>query len=105
MCLKKEIIVFLQDMNELVKILNDTLKDKNGKYSRRSLTMFSSHVLGCLLGTFIVLSDLFLTKEINAYAWLVVGALFANGTGAALIISKDKKFENISTEQEIQHQE
>lgn len=88
-------------MKELNKILNDTLKDRNGKYSRRSLTMFSSHVLGCVLGTFIVLSDLFLTSEINEYAWLVVGALFANGTGQALIISKDKKFESQNIEQEI----
>lgn len=82
---------------EIIKIFNDTLKDRNGKYSRRSLTMFTSFFLGCICGIFIVVSDLFLPREINPYAWLVVGSLLAAGTGQAILIEKEKQRHDTST--------
>ena len=73
-------------------ILIETLKTNN-KWSSRKLTMFVSFSLGCILGSYVVFSDYFLTKEINSYAIIVVGYLFGMATGQALIISKDKKVE------------
>ncbi len=87
-------------MKEIQKVLNDTLKDRNGKYSRRSLTMFVSFSIGCLCGIYIVVSDLFLPREINSYAWLVVGSLLAAGTGQAILIEKEKQRQNTSTNNE-----
>lgn len=80
-------------MTTIEKIFNDTLKDKNGKFSRRSLTMFVSFALACPLSVYIVISDLFLSREINSYAWLVVGTLLANGTGQAFLIEREKQRE------------
>lgn len=66
----------------MLTILNDTLKSPNGKWSRKSLTMFVSFKVAILLGFYIVISDYILDKEINRYAvdvfqafMLLVGAL------------------------------
>ena len=59
------------------KIINDTLKSPNGKWSRKSLTMLVSFLVTILLGIKIVF-----TKEVNTSAidvfqgfLLLVGAL------------------------------
>lgn len=65
-----------------MKIFDDTLKN-NGKWSRKSLTMFVSFIMACCTGIYIVASDYILIgKEINRYAsdvfngfMVLVGAL------------------------------
>lgn len=39
------------------KIINDTLKSPNGKWSRKSLTMFVSFVVSIVLGGYIVMCN------------------------------------------------
>ena len=48
-------------------IINDTLKS-NGKWSRKSLTMFVSMCASVLIGGYIVVSDYIIQKAINPYA-------------------------------------
>jgi hypothetical protein len=55
-------------MLRLEKLINDTLKSPSGKWSRKSLTMFVSFIISIQLGTYIVVSDYVLEKEINRYA-------------------------------------
>ena len=43
------------------KLINDTLKSPNGKWSRKSLTMFVSFVASLILGGYIVVSN-YITK-------------------------------------------
>lgn len=47
------------------KIINDTLKEPEGKWSRKSLTMFVSFVMSIILGTIIVISHFFTDTEIG----------------------------------------
>jgi uncharacterized membrane protein len=51
-----------------MKIIDDTLKSPNGKWSRKSLTSFFAFWIGLALGAFIVISDYFLKEEVNRYA-------------------------------------
>jgi len=59
------------------KIINDTLKSPNGKWSRKSLTMFASFLVTILLGTKIVFSKEVNTSAIDVFQGflLLVGAL------------------------------
>ena len=54
-------------MSLLKEIACDTLKS-NGKWSRKSLTIFTTYVFILILGSFIVISDKVLEKEVNRYA-------------------------------------
>ena len=72
-----------------MKIINDTLKN-NGKWSRKSLTAFVFSFLGVLVGLYIVLSDWFLTKEVNRYAIDVCFAFLALGGGTLALTVIDK---------------
>lgn len=56
------------------KLIDDTLKT-NGKWSRKSLTIFATFVFVLMLGTFIVVSDKILEKEVNRYAISVFDSL------------------------------
>lgn len=63
-------------------LIKDTLKNPQGKWSRKSLTMFASFAFSILLGTYIVVSDKILDEEVNRYAievfdsfMILVGAL------------------------------
>jgi hypothetical protein len=56
------------------KLINDTLKEK-GKYSRKSLTVLVTFLFILALGTFIVISDKILEKEVNRYAIDVFNSL------------------------------
>lgn len=49
------------------KILEDTLKSPNGKWSRKSLTLFISFMLSIVLGSYIVIAPHFYVV-INQYA-------------------------------------
>lgn len=61
-------------MKWLSKIVDDTLKS-NGKWSRKSLTIFVTFLSVIILGTFIVISDKILEKEVNRYAIDVFNSL------------------------------
>jgi di/tricarboxylate transporter len=56
------------------KLINETLKEK-GKYSRKSLTVLVTFLFILALGTFIVISDKILEKEVNRYAIDVFNSL------------------------------
>lgn len=43
-------------MNTIRKIINDTLKSPEGKWSRKNLTMFTSFVVAIIIGFFIVVN-------------------------------------------------
>lgn len=79
-------------MELITKIINDTLKSPNGKFSRKSLTILSSWILAGLCGIFIIISDFFLSKEINQYAISVFYGflMMAGGTTAATVYEKLK---------------
>ena len=75
------------------KIISDTLKGPDGKYSRKSLTILACLIMSFLVGSFIVLSDYFLTKEINQYAILVFYGFLGVG-GGTLGLTVIDKFKN-----------
>ncbi len=63
-----------------MKIINDTLKSPNGKWSRKSLTLFVSFVITIVIGTHIVLAPSFgiivndyTIKVFDGFMFLVVG--------------------------------
>jgi hypothetical protein len=79
-----------------MKILKDTLQSPNGKWSRKSLTMFVSFIISIILGTYIVASDYILKSEINRYAidvfssfMLLVGALAGITVADKKLINKE----------------
>lgn len=80
--------------NTIIKVLNDTLKNKKGKYSRKSVTMLFSFLCAIIVGFFIVISDIFLDREINRYSIDVFHGfllLTASLVGAVIV---DKKLLN-----------
>lgn len=85
----------------MIKILEDTLKSPNGKWSRKSLTMFSAWIMSILSGIFIHISDYFLPKEINPYAIQVFFGflMLAGGTTAMTVYEKLKTNINNKTEE------
>jgi hypothetical protein len=50
------------------KLISDTLKSPNGKWSRKSLTMFVSFKVSIILGTYIVISNYITNTPVNNYA-------------------------------------
>lgn len=84
----------------MIKILEDTLKSPNGKWSRKSLTMFSAWIMSILSGIFIHISDYFLPKEINPYAIQVFFGflMLAGGTTVMTVYEKLKTNINNKTE-------
>lgn len=50
------------------KLISDTLKSPNGKWSRKSLTMITSFIVSIILGTYIVISNYITNIPINNYA-------------------------------------
>ena len=85
----------------MIKILEDTLKSPNGKWSRKSLTMFSAWIAALISGLFIHVSDYFLPKEINPYAIQVFYGflMLAGGTTAMTVYEKLKTNINQKTEE------
>lgn len=61
-------------MNTIKNIIEDTLKTR-GKWSMKRLTAFVVMVFVLSLGTFIVISDKILEKEVNMYAIQVFNSL------------------------------
>ena len=75
------------------KLINDTLKI-NGKWSRKSLTVLVTFIFILMLGTFIVISDKILAKEVNRYAIDVFNSLLVFETLLMGLSEASKKFVN-----------
>lgn len=82
-----------------MKLINDTLKSPNGKWSRKSLTLFVSFVIAVILGFYIVLSDFILKTEINKYSievfdsFMLLVAALTGATVADKFAPKTKKID------------
>ncbi len=74
-------------------IVDDTLKKPNGKWDKQSLTMFVFGFLGAICGVYVVVSDYFLTKEINPSAIIVVGMFLSMAGYQANIVLRNKKID------------
>lgn len=84
-----------------MKLIDDTLKKPSGKWDKQAITMFVFSILTAMSGLFIVVSDYFLTKEINPYAIAVVGLFGSIATGQAVISTWNKKIDkNLNIDQE-----
>jgi hypothetical protein len=75
----------------MTRIFEDTLKSPNGKWSRKSLTLFVSFIISIVLGFYIVTSDFILKREINKYSIEVFNS-FMLLTGALSGITVADKF-------------
>lgn len=70
------------------KLVDNILKSPNGKWSRKSITLFTSFAISIILGTYITLSDFIIEEEINKYAIEVFNGfmlLVAALTGATVV--------------------
>lgn len=52
-------------MKTIKSIINHTLKNKQGKWSRKSLFMFVNHICGMLVGAYITLSHWLSERELS----------------------------------------
>lgn len=75
------------------KIIQDTLQS-NGKWSRKSLTILTTFIFILALGTFIVISDKILEKEVNRYAINVFDSLLVFESLLMGLSEASKKFVN-----------
>jgi len=75
-----------------MKLINDTLKNPNGKWSRKSLAAFACFRLGLLAGVHIIASDFYMPegKELNAFVYPVFLTLLGTGTAALGLTVWDK---------------
>ena len=82
-------------------IINDTLKSR-GKWSMKRLTAFVIMIFILSLGSFIVLSDLVLEKEVNKYSIEVFNSLLIFEATLMGIAEFGKKITNkeLKTEEE-----
>jgi len=81
-------------MRRINKIIDDTLKAPNGKWSRKSLTILVTFVFVLLLGTFITISDKILEREVNKYSIEVFNSLLLFLTALMGILEVSKKVVN-----------
>jgi len=81
-------------MNWDSKLINDTLKNKDGVWSRKSLTTLVTFIFVLGLGTYIVISDRVLKVAINGQAIIVFQSLLAFLTALMSLTEISKKFEN-----------
>lgn len=81
-------------MNWNSKIINDTLKNKDGVWSRKSLTTLITFIFVLGLGTYIVISDRVLKVVINGQAIIVFQSLLAFLISLMTVTEVSKKFEN-----------
>jgi len=79
-----------------MKIIDDTLKGPNGKWSRKSLTAFYSFIMAVITGLFIVVSDYLIpeAKSINPYAIAVFYGFLglAGGSLGLTVLDRLKKY-------------
>lgn len=81
------------------KIILDTLTDKDGRYSRKSLTTLVFVVMSVMTGSFIVVSDYLIpeSKEINQYAIMVFFG-FLGKSGYDLYLTLKEKMQKPTLE-------
>lgn len=80
-------------MKGIEKIISDTLKSPNGKWSRKSLTMFVSFIMGILVGITIVVSHFITDTEISRDAvWVFYGFLTMAGYNGKLTLDDKKNY-------------
>ena len=79
------------------KIIDDTLKSPNGKWSRKSLTTFVSFIISIITGVYIVISHYFTNNPISTDAILVFFG-FLTMAGYSNHLSLKDKIENRNSE-------
>ena len=79
-----------------MKLFDDLLK-YNNKYSRKSIIVIATFVFVLLLGTFIVISDKILEKEVNRYAIEVFNSLLIFLGTSLSLTTLDKKIASPNT--------
>lgn len=72
------------------KIIDDTLKSPEGKWSRKSLTMFTSFIVSVIMGFYIVISHYFTVNPISNYSFDVFIAFLASSLGMSAMTLLDK---------------
>ncbi len=75
------------------KLLTDTLQT-NGKWSKKSLTILTTHIIMISLSTFVVISDILLDKIVNPYAIQIITALLGFEILLLGLTEAGKKFTN-----------
>lgn len=77
-------------MGVIQDIVNDTMKERSGKWSKKALQAFASFVISVLIGIFIVISDYFFDESINSYAIMVFGGFLGLAGHTGSLILRDK---------------
>lgn len=77
-----------------MKLIDDLLKTPEGKWSRKSIIIFITFKFVILLGTFIVVSDKILEKEVNRYSIDVFNSLLLFLAASMGISEASKKILN-----------
>lgn len=86
-------------LNIINKIVNDTLKTPQGKWSRKSLTMFVSFIFALIFGSYIVMCNLITTTPLNHDAITVFWGLLSL-TGGTSFLTVYQKLQNKKIELE-----
>jgi len=73
------------------KLIDDTLKERNGKWSRKSLTMFVCTVMSVITGIYIVFSNLVIDRPIADAAEVVFLGFLGGALGTGYLTVKDKQ--------------
>jgi len=86
-------------MKKLNKIIDDTLKSPQGKWSRKSITMVVSFIVAISIGTYIVIANYITETPVNEWAIEVFNA-FMLLTATLSGITVWDKFKNGNKEDE-----
>jgi hypothetical protein len=81
-------------MKTIRNIINHTLKNKHGKWSRKSIQMFVSFTMANIIGLYIVISHHFAIREISRYAIDVFFGLLGVSVGTSVLTVWDKAKQN-----------
>ena len=82
------------------KLINDTLKGPNGKWSRKSIILFVSFTFAMLLGTYIVIANYLTIVPLSIYAIQVYESLLFLVAALTGITVWDKKTITKKTEED-----
>ena len=77
-----------------MKLINDTLKSKEGIWSLKRVLAVASFIFSLTLGVFIVISDKILKTSINIYAVEIFNSLLLFTASTLGIVEFGKKFLN-----------
>lgn len=80
------------------KIIDDTLKDRKGEFSRKSLTMLVCTVMAVITGTYIVFSNLFIDRPVADASEVVFLGYLGGALGNAYLTVKEKSTQNYKDE-------